>query len=138
MSAVRPYSYIFTMALDHGRSSGRSACGTPSSSAMTSTGSCPAIPVNRSTGSPAVDRSTMASTSSPASCSTQGRSRSTCPRANAALISRRNRVWSGGSISRIALRWIRLNWPNRSAGARSVQIRPSARVRSTAFASACP
>ena len=29
ISVVRPYSYIFTIALDHGRSSGRSASGTP-------------------------------------------------------------------------------------------------------------
>ena len=50
-AAVRPYSYIFTIALDHGRSSGRSASGTPSSSAMTPTGSSSAIPERTSTGS---------------------------------------------------------------------------------------
>ena len=108
MAVVRPYSYIFTIALDHGRSSGRSASGTPSSSAMTSTGSCSAIPVRTSTGSVPPDRSTRPSTRRPASSSTHGRSRSTWPRANAVLISRRSRVWSGGSISRIALRWMRL------------------------------
>ena len=78
---------------------------------MTSTGSCSAIPDRTSTGSVPPDRSTRPSTSRPASSSTHGRSRSTCPRANAVLISRRSRVWSGGSISRIALRWIRLKLP---------------------------
>ena len=38
-ASVRPYSYIATMPADHGRSSGRSASGTPSSSAITATGS---------------------------------------------------------------------------------------------------
>ena len=109
----------------------------PSSSAMTSTGSCSAIPVRTSTGSVPPDRSTRPSTSRPASSSTHGRSRSTCPRANAVLISRRSRVWSGGSISRIALRWMRLKLPNRSAGSLSRQIRPSRRSRRTALASAC-
>ena len=137
MAVVRPYSYIFTIAFDHGRSSGRSACGTPSSSAMTATGSSSAIPVRTSTGSVPPERSTRPSTSSAASCSTHGRSRSTCPRANAVLISRRRRVWSGGSISRIALRWMRLKLPNRSPGSLSRQIRPSRRSRSTALASAC-
>ena len=88
---------------------------------MTATGSCSAIPVSRSTGSEPPDRSTSSSTSRPASSSTHGRSRSTWPRANAVLISRRSRVWSGGSISRIALRWMRLKLPNRSAG---VLVRP--------------
>ena len=103
---------------------------------MTSTGSCSAIPASTSTGSVPPDRSTRPSTSRPASSSTHGRSRSTCPRANAVLISRRSRVWSGGSISRIALRWIRLKLPNRSAGSLSRQIRPSRRSRRTALASA--
>ena len=38
-SAVRPYSYIATIAADHGRSRCRSSSGTPSSSAITATGS---------------------------------------------------------------------------------------------------
>ena len=136
MSVVRPYSYIFTIAFDHGRSSGRSASGTPSSSAMTATGSCSAIPDSRSTGSEPPERSTRSSTSCRARSSTQGRSRSTCPRANAELISRRSRVCAGGSISRIALRWMRLKLPKRSAGSLSDQIRPSRRSRSTALDSA--
>ena len=103
---------------------------------MTATGSCSAI-VSRSTGRVPADSSSSSSTSRPASSSTHGRNRSTWPRANAVLIRRRSRVWCGGSISRIALRWIRLKLSSRPAGSRSAQIRPSRRSRRTALTSAC-
>ena len=108
-AVVRPYSYIFTIALDQGRSSGRSASGHAEQLGDDGDRQLLGHPASRtSTGSVPPDRSTRPSTSRPASSCTHGRSRSTWPRANAVLISRRSRVWSGGSISRIALRWMRL------------------------------
>ncbi len=122
-------SYMRTIDWDHARSCGARSVGTPSSSAMTRTGSGSAY--SPTTSKP---RGSTSSSRLVARARTRGRSRSTCPRAKAPATSLRNRVWSGGSFSIIWLRCRRLNGSNRSAGCLSLQIRPRCRCRRTALA----
>ncbi len=76
-SSSRPYSYIFTMALLHRTIAGPSSVGTPSSSAITATGSGWARCSSRSASPSRAMPSARVPTIRSASASTVGRSRST-------------------------------------------------------------
>ena len=75
--------------------------------------------------------STASSSASARTC-TRGRSRSTCPRANADATSDRSRVCAGGSFSIIWLRCRSLNGSKSAAGFLSCHSRPNRRSRSSA------
>ncbi len=99
-SSVGLTSYMPQIWADHGRSSGRSASGTPSRSLITATDSGSATSATRSPPPASASRSTSRSTFA----WTRPRSRSTIRGVNALATSRRSRVWSGGSRSSMPLR----------------------------------
>jgi hypothetical protein len=112
-------SYIPQMSADQGRSCARSDSGIPSISAMTATGRGSATTVSRSP-PPAA---TSSPTSSDASRSTYGRSRSTVRGVNAFDTSRRIRVWSGGSRSSIP--WSFSTWNGSCSAGGAVRAKSS-------------
>ncbi|CAM5243040.1 hypothetical protein SGLAM104S_05704 [Streptomyces glaucescens] len=129
------------MSADQGRNGARSVSGTPSISAITATGSGSATSASRSP----PPRRTSPSTSSPASASTYGPSRSTVRGVNALDTRRRILVWSGGSRSSIP--WSLRVWNGSCSGGGGVRpksswvkrcryVRPSRRSRSSAETSA--
>ena len=130
-------SYIATIAVDQPRSRGRTDSGSPSSSAITSTGSTCATPAMRSAEPVCRTWTASSATSRSASALTAGSSRAVCPRLKAPATSVRRRSWGSPSRSSSELRCSRLNVGNSAAGCASAQIRPRERPRSTSEQAAC-
>ena len=132
------YSYIFTIAFDHGRNSGQSDSGTPSSSAITCTGSGSAYVgdqvdgravragVGDVVGEPVGEHGDPRP--QPLDVAARERAGDQPAQSGCAPAARSPAASSRGSARTPA---------SGSSGQRGAHIRPSVRVRSTAFAAAC-